>query len=226
MCVRLAHPKRITISASLSGNVTRVAEFDTVLSQLEGSANHRLAKGGEGRVRTNEPGKPSKIKMENVDIVTPAGMLGRHESCVQGLSCEITADSSLMVTGANATGASSLTSAWRARVLHEMRLRPGKSSFFRVLGGLWPVHSGAIERPGPVDAQPSVSDIFLVPQRVYMVPGSLADNITYPAVVPSEERDEAMETKLRELLALVGIDYLVDRWAAETKDGESGAHPP
>ena len=37
----------------------------------------------------------------------------------------------------------------------------------------------------------------LVPQRVYMVPGSLADNITYPAVVPSEERDEAMETKLR-----------------------------
>ena len=80
-----------------------------MLSQLEGSANHRLAKGGEGRVRTNEPGKPSKIKMENVDIVTPAGMLGRHESCVQGLSCEITADSSLMVTGANATGASSRT---------------------------------------------------------------------------------------------------------------------
>ena len=198
-----------------------------MLSQLEGSANHRLAKGGEGRVRTNEPGKPSKIKMENVDIVTPAGMLGRHESCVQGLSCEITADSSLMVTGANATGASSLTLLLGEHASsHGMRLRAGKSSFFRVLGGLWPVHSGAIERPGPVDAQPSVSDIFLVPQRVYMVPGSLADNITYPAVVPSEERDEAMETKLRELLALVGIDYLVDRWAAETKDGESGAHPP
>ena len=171
--------------ASLSGNVTRVAEFDTVLTQLEGEANHRLASTTEKRVQANALGAPVRIKMEGVDIVTPAGMLGRHESCAQGLSCEITAATPLMVTGANATG---------------------KSSFFRVLGGLWPIHSGTIERPGAATGQPSVNDIFLVPQRVYMVPGSLADNITYPRVVPKEQRDEDMETELRGLLALVGID--------------------
>lgn len=42
----------------------------------------------------------------------------------------------------------------------------GKSSLFRVIGGLWPLHSGVLSKP---DAQ----DILFVPQKPYLVIGTL-----------------------------------------------------
>ena len=110
-----------------------------------------------------------------------------------------------MVTGRNATG---------------------KSSFVRVLAGLWPLpqlSSGTIYRPGPpLDASggggPTLSDIFVVPQRILMAPGTLADQITYPYSIPHYERTVEIEARLQELLDLVGIGYLVDRWAGDAQD--------
>ena len=44
-----------------------------------------------------------------------------------------------------------------------------------------------------------------------MALGTLADQLTYPVVV--EKRSAELEKRLQELLDLVGIGHLVDRWS-------------
>jgi ABC-type uncharacterized transport system fused permease/ATPase subunit len=143
------------------------------MAELE--ATDRVAGGGE--FIFDDTG--AQVVFSNVDIVTPRGQ------CVaRAVSVAVSAARPLMVTGASATG---------------------KSSLFRVLGGLWPLQCGTpgarsrhftpASRRGA--APPSLNrqcdrtpgtlrrpssggtDIFLVPQRIHMAPGSLADQVTY-----------------------------------------------
>jgi ABC-type uncharacterized transport system fused permease/ATPase subunit len=49
----------------------------------------------------------------------------------------------------------------------------GKSSLFRVIGGLWPLHNGELVKPHN-------ADVLFVPQKPYLVLGTLRDQIIYP----------------------------------------------
>jgi len=49
----------------------------------------------------------------------------------------------------------------------------GKSSLFRIIGELWPLHNGTVIKP-------QKEDILFVPQKPYLVLGTLRDQIIYP----------------------------------------------
>ena len=72
----------------------------------------------------------------------------------------------------------------------------GKSSLFRVLGELWPPFSGVVTKPAK-------SDIMFVPQKPYLVMGSLRDQITYPDSHETMTAKGVTDSDLRSLLALV-----------------------
>ena len=75
----------------------------------------------------------------------------------------------------------------------------GKSSLLRAIAGLWTQGSGAIERP-------PLSDIFFLPQRPYMLLGSLRDQLIYPRAkknLPDEE--------LKRVLQVVNLGDLPER---------------
>ena len=63
-------------------------------------------------------------------------------------------------------------------------------------------HSTALNVPTPQDGAEDgrFADVFLVPQRMYMADGTLADQVTYPRRVPKEERTPELERKMMEQL--------------------------
>ena len=82
--------------------------------------------------------------------MTPNGKL-----LARRLSLLVEAGHSVLVTGPNGSG---------------------KSSLFRILGGLWPLTAGAIQRPGSA-AVPCSAHIFYVPQKPYTTVGTLREQV-------------------------------------------------
>ena len=72
--------------------------------------------------------------------------------------------------------------------------RPGKTGFVRTLSGLWPLMKGSLERPPN-----ELGEVFVVPQRIHMVLGTLADQITYPTLIKKEDRTEAINAELTQV---------------------------
>lgn len=170
------------------GVLEQVTDFMYVLQDL----HERRERENSNRLLPSPDNQ--SIRFDGVDIVTPGQL------CIaQSLSFEVQSGKSLLVTGANASG---------------------KSSLFRTLGGLWPIPEGRIYRP--VDSQTRTltpKQVFLVPQKPYSVLGTLADQITYP--VHLKQRTQQDEDKLFALLELVRVSYLVGRekggWDAKSK---------
>ena len=75
-------------------------------------------------------------------------------------------------------------------------LRPGKSSLFRIIGELWPLHSGVLIKPHK-------EEILFVPQKPYLVLGTLRDQIIYPHEYEDMQKLGVTDADLARLLAIV-----------------------
>lgn len=81
----------------------------------------------------------------------------------------------------------------------------GKSSLFRILGGLWPVYGGTVKKP-------SFEDIFYIPQRPYLSRGTLRDQIIYPDSLYEFRKKKATDADLLKILSTLEIDSVVSRF--------------
>ncbi|KAL6554848.1 ATP-binding cassette sub- D member 1 [Orobanche gracilis] len=126
------------------------------------------------------------IEFDGVKVVTPTGNV-----LVEDLTLRVEPGSNLLITGPNGSG---------------------KSSLFRVLGGLWPLVSGHIVKPGV--GSDLNKEIFYVPQRPYTAVGTLRDQLIYP--LTSDQEVEALtQSEMAELLKNVDLEYLLDRYPPE-----------
>lgn len=75
----------------------------------------------------------------------------------------------------------------------------GKSSLLRAIAGLWTQGKGAVRRP-------LLSDIFFLPQRPYMLLGTLKDQLLYP-----NTGRKLPENELRKVLEKVNLNDLPER---------------
>lgn len=75
----------------------------------------------------------------------------------------------------------------------------GKSSVLRTIAGLWPGASGLLERP-------AANQLMFLPQRPYMVEGSLRDQLLYP--YPDRK---ANDEELRKIMDEVNLSDVLER---------------
>lgn len=118
------------------------------------------------------------VKFTDVPIVSPNG-----DVLVSKLSFEVQPGQHLLIVGPNGCG---------------------KSSLFRILGGLWPVYGGTVSKP------PS-SEFTYIPQRPYLCYGTLRDQVIYPDTEPEMRSKGVTDNDLRAALKVVDVDHLVDR---------------
>ncbi|KAJ4489624.1 adrenoleukodystrophy protein [Lentinula edodes] len=134
------------------------------------------------------------IQFENVPIVTPNG-----DILVRSLSFKIQPGQHLLIVGPNGCG---------------------KSSLFRILGGLWPVYGGVVRKP-------PASSFILIPQRPYLTIGTLRDQVSYPHSQREMIARGITDDDLFKILKVVQMENVVEReggWDSvrEWRDALSG----
>jgi putative ATP-binding cassette transporter len=84
-------------------------------------------------------------------------------------------------------------------ILLRGRSGAGKTSLLRALAGIWRQGGGTITRP-------PLSDVMFLPQRPYMILGTLRDQVCYPHAAGTSDQ------KIHEILAQVNLENLPERF--------------
>ncbi|OAQ73175.1 ABC fatty acid transporter [Pochonia chlamydosporia 170] len=180
----------------LAGYTSRVASLLDVMDDIQsghfekrlvsssGTEDNEAVLRGRGTVHESE----DIITFIDVPIISPNG-----DVLVKALSFSLSQGDHLLVVGPNGCG---------------------KSSLFRILGGLWPVYGGTVYKP-PFHA------IFYLPQRPYLSRGSLRQQIIYPDSLRQMRARGVTDSDLMSILKLLELEHLVELypegWDAEAE---------
>ena len=133
------------------------------------------------------------IQFDNVPVISPNG-----DVLLRSLSIFIKSGNHVLIIGPNGCG---------------------KSSLFRILGGLWPVYGGVLSRPRD-------EAFFYIPQRPYLSAGTFRDQIIYPHTLMEMKQNGVTDDDLYHILEIVQIEQLAvkEGWDTEKdwKDVLSG----
>eukprot|EP01119_Soliformovum_irregulare_P005398 TRINITY_DN17164_c0_g1_i1.p1 TRINITY_DN17164_c0_g1~~TRINITY_DN17164_c0_g1_i1.p1 ORF type:complete len:680 (-),score=227.65 TRINITY_DN17164_c0_g1_i1:69-2108(-) len=168
-----------------AGYTDRVALLSDVLDDLnKGKFERTIVSENKGKFGTpkgtvviRDSDQPI-IRFDQVPIVTPNG-----DVLVPSLSFEVKSGMNCLISGPNGCG---------------------KSSLFRLLGGLWPIYDGTITRPNE-------KNLFYVPQKPYLALGSLRDQVIYPDTHDMMKAKGKTDEDLIKLMAIVRLEYVVTR---------------
>ena len=165
-------------------NIDQLASFSASISRLEGfQAKVDEISNAAGLL---EGGHGSAA--EGAGAISGAGILVSHVDLmppgssrllVRDLSLAVNAGERLLVVGPSGCG---------------------KTSFLRTVSGLWPPSSGYVERPAE-------GELLFIPQKPYMLLGSLREQLCYP-LAPDRFSDD----QLRHVLEQVMLAELVQRY--------------
>ncbi|KAH9811020.1 ABC transporter transmembrane region 2-domain-containing protein [Melampsora americana] len=188
--------------SELAGYTARVAELlDTMDSIKKGLYDKRkVGNANEGETKTLLQNRGTikesddDIIFDEVPIISPNG-----DVLVKSLSFHVKPGQHLLIVGPNGCG---------------------KSSLFRILGGLWPVYGGTVTKP-------PASEFTYIPQRPYLSLGTLRDQIIYPDTKIEMHTRGVADSDLMRILAIVELDGIVEReggWdvTREWRDALSG----
>ena len=176
----------------LAGYTSRVSTLLNVMDDVEaGHFEKKLVSSAGNKENTDilhakgEIIESQDIQFIDVPIVSPNG-----DVLVRKLNFSVKPGEHLLIVGPNGCG---------------------KSSLFRILGGLWPIYGGIVRKP-------PYSDIFYIPQRPYLSRGTLRQQIIYPDSLRQMRDKRVSDNDLLQILKKVGIEHIADQeggWDAE-----------
>lgn len=168
---------------------TSLYEFDVSLKEINALSTNSCDTSEDHLIEGPNVSYGEEITFDHVPVVTPAG-----NTLVKDLTFSIKPGQSLLVIGPNGCG---------------------KSSLFRILGGLWEVRD-----PGRVTVPSSRRQVFYLPQTSYFTYGTLREQILYPdSMAEYHEKVEVARSSgkvvvkddfyLLKLLKLVHLEHLL-----------------
>ena len=173
-------------------NIDRLAAFSASISRLEGFQGKVDAIGGQmaalqaaEQTLVPSPGprrsvEPYPVQSDAI-VVSHADLVPPRSNrvLIQDISLEVGPSQRLLVVGPSGCG---------------------KTSFLRLVSGLWPASAGAVQRP-------PVEELMFIPQKPYMLLGSLREQLCYP-----QPTDRFSDSQLRHVLEEVRLPDLVERY--------------
>lgn len=176
----------------LAGYTSRVSTLLNVLDDIQaGHFEKKLVSSADtGENAEVLQGRGQTIESEDIEFVDVPVISPNGDVLVRKLTFSVRPGEHLLIVGPNGCG---------------------KSSLFRILGGLWPVYGGTVRKPPH-------SDIFYIPQRPYLSRGTLRQQIIYPDGLREMRAKGVTDDDLLRILQTVEIENIVDRekgWDAE-----------
>ncbi|KAI0547413.1 ABC transporter transmembrane region 2 [Xylaria curta] len=179
----------------LAGYTSRVASLLDVMDDIQAGHFEKklVSSSGTEEHEAVLKGRGKVVESKDIEFIDVPIISPNGDVLVRALSFSLKQGDHLLVVGPNGCG---------------------KSSLFRILGGLWPVYGGTVYKP-------PFTDIFYIPQRPYLSRGSLRQQITYPDSLRAVRARGVTDAQLHDILKILSLEHLVDLypegWDAEAE---------
>lgn len=158
--------------AGFSAVIDRLGEFQEVTESCQEEQEQQLSSENTKTIQLETREEPKNrteplLKIKDLTLLTPDS----NSVLIEDLSVEVLPSKSLLIMGPSGAG---------------------KTSLLRAIAGLWTSGKGKITRFGtPISSSNKNGNIMFVPQRPYLVLGTLRDQLLYPTwaeIVHSESQ--------------------------------------